>query len=53
MNILIIGRRGLGKSTLAVHEAFELNRNQIYFDPGDQFQRCGLLRAGPPMDARR
>lgn len=38
MNILIIGRRGLGKSTLAVHEANQLNANQIYFDPGDQFQ---------------
>lgn len=39
MNILIIGRRGLGKSTLAVSEANQLNRNQIYFDPGDQFQQ--------------
>jgi hypothetical protein len=39
MNVLIIGRRGLGKSTLAVHEAFELNANQMYFDPGDQFQQ--------------
>jgi len=37
MNILDIGRRGLGKSTLAQSQACELNRNQIYFDPSDQF----------------
>jgi hypothetical protein len=37
LNILIIGRRGLGKSTLAVSEANNLNPDQIYFDPGAQF----------------
>lgn len=37
-NYLIIGRRGLGKSTLAQTKANELNPNQIYFDPGNQFQ---------------
>lgn len=38
MNVLIIGRRGLGKSVLANSKAIELNRNVIYFDPGDQFK---------------
>lgn len=37
MNILIIGRRGLGKSNLAMYEANLLNPNQVYFDPGNQF----------------
>lgn len=37
-NELIIGRRGLGKSTLAEYRASQLNPHQIYFDPGDQFQ---------------
>lgn len=36
-NINIIGRRGLGKSTLALHVALSLNRNIVVFDPGDQF----------------
>lgn len=39
MNVLIIGRRGLGKSVLAAHKATQLNRNEIYFDPGNQFHR--------------
>jgi hypothetical protein len=39
MNVLVIGRRGLGKSVLAAHKANQLNRNQIYFDPGNQFHR--------------
>jgi hypothetical protein len=42
MNILIIGRRGLGKSVLAKHKADELNSNQIYFDPGDQFHNVSF-----------
>lgn len=42
MNILIIGRRGLGKSVLAASKASELNANQIYFDPGNQFHRVDL-----------
>lgn len=42
MNVLIIGRRGLGKSVLAKHKANELNRNQIYFDPGNQFHNVHL-----------
>lgn len=37
MNILDIGRRGLGKSTLAEFQARQLSVNRIYFDPGDQF----------------
>lgn len=36
-NILIVGRRGLGKSTLAQKVAENINSNQIYFDPSDQF----------------
>lgn len=39
MNVLIIGRRGLGKSVLAAYKAGELNSNQIYFDPGNQFHK--------------
>lgn len=39
MNNIIVGRRGLGKSVLAAHQAGNLNPNQIYFDPGDQFKR--------------
>lgn len=39
MNVLIIGRRGLGKSVLAAHQAKRLNLNEIYFDPGNQFHR--------------
>jgi len=42
MNVLVIGRRGLGKSTLAMWKADELNGNQIYFDPGNQFQNVDL-----------
>ncbi len=43
MNILDIGRRGLGKSTLAAFQAEQLNPNgQLYFDPGNQFQHVGL-----------
>jgi hypothetical protein len=42
MNILDIGRRGLGKSVLAAHQAKSLNPNQIYFDPGNQFQQVDL-----------
>jgi AAA domain-containing protein len=42
MNILVIGRRGLGKSTLAEHEAQELNANRIYFDPGNQFHNVAF-----------
>lgn len=38
MNILIIGRRGLGKTVLADAKANELNPNQVIFDPGDQFE---------------
>jgi hypothetical protein len=38
VNLIDIGRRGLGKSTLAMHQAEQLNSHQIYFDPGDQFQ---------------
>jgi len=37
MNLLDIGRRGLGKSTLAEYQARQLSSNRIYFDPGDQF----------------
>lgn len=37
MNILDIGRRGLGKSTLAAFQASQLNSNQLFFDPGNQF----------------
>lgn len=36
-NVSIIGRRGLGKSTLALHVALSFNRNIVVFDPGDQF----------------
>lgn len=39
MNILIIGRRGLGKSNLAACKAEGLNSNIIYFDPGNQFHK--------------
>lgn len=42
MNIIDVGRRGLGKSVLAAHQAGKLNRNQIYFDPGNQFHRVDL-----------
>lgn len=42
MNVLVIGRRGLGKSTLANWKANELNRNQIYFDPGNQFHNVDV-----------
>lgn len=42
MNILDIGRRGLGKSTLAAFQASELNPNQLYFDPGNQFHHVDL-----------
>lgn len=37
MNVSIIGRRGLGKSTLALWRALLLNRNVAAFDPGDQY----------------
>lgn len=37
MNLLDIGRRGLGKSTLAEYQARQLSNNRVYFDPGDQF----------------
>jgi hypothetical protein len=42
-NILDIGRRGLGKSTLAGYQAKQLNRNQIYFDPGEQFHNVDRI----------
>lgn len=42
MNIIIIGRRGLGKSTLAQYEAERLQPNRIYWDPGDQFDNVTL-----------
>lgn len=38
MNINVIGRRGLGKSTLAQWRAMLLNRNIAAFDPGDQYE---------------
>lgn len=42
MNIIDVGRRGLGKSVLAAHQARQLNPNQIYFDPGNQFHNVDL-----------
>lgn len=42
MNIIDVGRRGLGKSVLAAFQADKLNRNQVYFDPGNQFHRVDL-----------
>jgi hypothetical protein len=42
MNIIIVGRRGLGKSTLADYKASELNRNRIFFDPGNQFHNVNF-----------
>jgi hypothetical protein len=42
VNILDIGRRGLGKSILAKHQANQLNPNQVFFDPGDQYQDVDL-----------
>jgi hypothetical protein len=42
MNIIIIGRRGLGKSSLAKFQADKLNPNQIWFDPGNQFHNVDL-----------
>jgi hypothetical protein len=42
VNVLIIGRRGLGKSELASYQASKLNANQIYFDPGNQFHAVDL-----------
>jgi hypothetical protein len=42
MNILDIGRRGLGKSTLAEFQAQSLSANRVYFDPGDQFENVAL-----------
>lgn len=42
MNVLDIGRRGLGKSTLADHQARQLNQNRLYFDPGNQFHNVAL-----------
>jgi len=41
-NIIIIGRRGLGKSVMAAHVALEMNPDIIFFDPGDQFQNVDL-----------
>ncbi len=38
MNVLIMGRRGLGKTTLAEFIALQLNPNRAAFDPGDQYQ---------------
>lgn len=38
MNILVMGRRGLGKTTLAEWLAMQLNPNRAAFDPGDQYQ---------------
>jgi len=38
MNVLIMGRRGLGKTTLAEFIAMKLNPNRVAFDPGDQYQ---------------
>lgn len=38
MNVLIMGRRGLGKTTLAEFIALKLNPNRVAFDPGDQYQ---------------
>ena len=37
MNVLIMGRRGLGKTTLAEFIAANLNANRVAFDPGDQY----------------
>jgi adenylate kinase family enzyme len=38
MNDLIVGRRGLGKSTLAEFIASKRNTNKIVFDPNNQFR---------------
>lgn len=38
MNILIMGRRGLGKSTLAEYLALGLNRDLVIFDANNQFK---------------
>lgn len=45
MNEIIVGRRGLGKSVLAAYEANNLNPNNIFFDPGDQFHQVDLKTA--------
>lgn len=38
MNNLIMGRRGLGKSTLAEYLALQLNRDLVIFDANNQFK---------------
>src|SRR5271157_283209 len=53
MNIIDVGRRGLGKSVLAAHQAEHLNKNQIYFDPGNQFHRVDLKTSDVEEFAQR
>lgn len=42
MFIVDIGRRGLGKTSLAGFQASQLNPNQIWFDPGNQVKYVDL-----------
>jgi hypothetical protein len=42
MNVLIIGRRGLGKSTLADFVASELNSSRLVFDANGQYKNADV-----------
>lgn len=42
MQNLVLGRRGLGKTTLAVHLAFEMNQHVVAWSPNAQFKMANF-----------